>query len=122
MKKLTKEKLLNSTLNELGYSLEYIGDRPFLKYEKDNVPTISVYGIGIELIPEPPEVNIKNLGRFMAKYGRYPEAEGRTESKHIEGFVTFVDEEDGVVFIVDDQFNDSDVIITDPRWSDMGVE
>jgi hypothetical protein len=73
MKKLTKEKLLNSTLKELGFNI----DGNLIEYDKvgHRPIQIEVGKIGIELIPEQPEVNIKNLGRFMMEYGAYPEAE-----------------------------------------------
>lgn len=63
----TKDQLLDSTLRELGFSVS----------EEE----ISIGGncihqstLGIELIEEKPEITIKNLGLFMAKFEGYPEA------------------------------------------------
>ena len=125
MKKLTKEKLLNSTLKELGFDI----DGNLIEYEKfgHRPIQIEVGKIDIELIPEPPEVNIKNLGRFMCKYGGsdnpYPEAlfndGGKTVSSTLisvygRGFST--------CFVAKNKGCFGNCQITDPRWADMEVE
>ncbi len=79
LKKISEKELLGMTLAELGLKLIYTGERmghciiPEDQHNaNDNAIVLGV--LGIELVPEMPPITIKNLGKFMAKFGEYPKA------------------------------------------------
>jgi hypothetical protein len=75
MKPMTEKQIMNSTLKELGFYLDpSLGNCLTIPSENGYI-RIETKAVGIELIPEKPEINIKNLGLFMAKFGEYPEAQ-----------------------------------------------
>lgn len=74
--------------------------------------------LGIELVPEAPEINIQNLGRFMVLHGEYPEATGVAFDGNIfEGVLTFIS---CTSYEISGQEVNS-VQITDPRWLELEV-
>lgn len=75
MKKMTKEEL-QPHLDALNLQLVESFGEPALTSKRSypNQFICQLSSCDIELIPEKPEINIKNLGKFMAKFGEYPEA------------------------------------------------
>ena len=74
MKPMTEKQIMNSTLKELGFYLDpSLGNCLTIPSENGYI-RVKTKTIGIELVQEKPEINIKNLGLFMAKFGEYPEA------------------------------------------------
>ena len=65
LKKMTEKELLGMTLAELGFDVSH-------GILKKGFASVEPIDLGIELTPEVPEVNITNLGLFMAKFGEYP--------------------------------------------------
>lgn len=87
MKKTEKE-LMKMTLEELGFEYAELGDKPIIEHVLLENEFFYVKDLGIEIIPEQPEITVKNLGKFMAMYKTYPEARFKNEAvKSIKGTI-----------------------------------
>lgn len=70
----------------------------------------------------PPDLNVFNLGRFMVKHRKYPEASGTNGGGSTNGVLVFVDEEEGCAWIADDQYNLDQISMVDEDWLKLDKE
>jgi hypothetical protein len=81
MKKMTKQEILDSKVGELGFEIIKIGSNHYLDHSQMKCIDMGLGDglflddVGIKLIPDKPPITIENLGRFMAKFDKYPLAE-----------------------------------------------
>ena len=122
MIKKNSEELLNMTLRELGLSISSNG------MVANNDMAFDPNDVGIELVEEKPEINIKNLGLFMAKFGKHPMAEfrqGMSDNPFASPLISVVIRGRDRKFLgkcsADDRIYEHTIII-DPRWTKENLE
>ncbi len=126
MIKMTEKDLLAMTLEDCPLDISFdVGMNEILISHDDLIKSIALdlECNDIELIPELPAITFKNLGRFMAKYGGFPEAVGHSrENGTIDGWLTKVHCDEKEAKVDNELFCTNDITITDELWAKMGVE
>lgn len=83
MKEMT-EKEIEPHLDALGLSLYMIVNGNYCIHSSKvagRVTGVSLEELGIKIVEEKPDITIRNLGLFMAKFDKYPEADFK-DSEH----------------------------------------
>ena len=114
LKKMTEKELLGMTLAELGFTI-LKSDGVLQIFERDFY--IKPVDLGIELIPEAPEVTQENLQLFWDKYECFPFANfGKNKDQY--GSLVYISSSG---YISSNRLNDPHVYceITDKRWTEI---
>jgi hypothetical protein len=114
MKKLTKSEFLEMPIGELGFKVR---QNTMLTHKEAFNDIVMLEDLGVELLPDLPEITVENLGRFMAKYGGRPSAIFREGNQTYAGLLTYRQTDN----YVSENFKVwPKCEIVDQRWSDLG--
>ena len=115
MRRLTKSEFLEMPIGEF-FKLSKHEDYLISK-DINTCGQFSLKSLGVELLPDQPEITIENLGRFMAKYGGRPSAIFRKGNQTYAGLLTYRQTDN----YVSENFKVwPKCEIVDQRWADLG--
>ena len=129
MTRMTEEELLNTSLKDLGFTVdhisegrykgEYILDHHEVGSHSNDSFMILVKDFGIELVKPEPEITQENLSRFYLVHKEFPRARFSDNVGGETGSVLYQVEAGGLGFIDHNKETWFNCEVIDQRWPDL---